>query len=131
MNDYGDLIAKAEKYLGTAQLTLDVGDYDTCVSRCYYAMFFMAEAALLTRGLRASSHKGVIGLFGEHFVKSGIFDRDLGKALRMAHDTRIVGDYGVGFSVGEDQARETLDRAREFVSRVKLYLEPHIAHRPE
>ena len=71
----------------------DIGDYDSCVSRCYYAMFFMAEAALFTKNLSASSHKGVISLFGEHFIKTGIFDRDLGKALNDAYDKRLIGDY--------------------------------------
>ncbi|RLA93522.1 MAG: hypothetical protein DRG69_06965, partial [Deltaproteobacteria bacterium] len=60
MKEIKDLIRKAEKFLTTAEHTLNIGDYDSCVSRCYYAMFFMAEAALLTKGLTASSHKGVI-----------------------------------------------------------------------
>ena len=46
-------------------------------------MSFMAEAALLTKNLSASSHKGVISLFGEHFIKAGIFDRGLGRHLTM------------------------------------------------
>ena len=41
-------------------------------------MFFLAEAVLLTKGLRASSHKGVISLFGKHFVKTGIFEKGIG-----------------------------------------------------
>ena len=71
-----DFTQKAEKFLDTTDHALNAGDYDSCVSRCYYAMFFMAEAVLLTKGLRASSHKGVISLFGEHFAKTGIFERD-------------------------------------------------------
>ena len=72
MKEIRDLIEKAEKFLSTAENALNTGDYDSCVSRCYYAMFFMAEAALLTKSLTASSHKGVISLFGEHFVKTKI-----------------------------------------------------------
>ncbi|MEX2706693.1 MAG: HEPN domain-containing protein [Candidatus Freyrarchaeum guaymaensis] len=59
---------------------MNSGDYDSCVSRCYYAMFFLAEAVLLTKGLRASSHKGVISLFGKHFVKTGIFEKGIGQS---------------------------------------------------
>ena len=79
MKEITDLVSKAEKFLKTAEAALELGDYDSCASRCYYAMFFLAEAALLTKGLRASSHKGVISLFGEHFVKPGIFGREYGK----------------------------------------------------
>ncbi len=63
MNEIGDLIKKTEKFLETAKLAFESEDYDSCASRCYYAMFFMAEAVLLTKGMKASSHKGVIGLF--------------------------------------------------------------------
>jgi len=55
MKEIEDLIKKAKRFLRTAELALNDGDYDSCVSRCYYAMFFMAEAVLLTKGLKASS----------------------------------------------------------------------------
>lgn len=59
----------------------------------------MAEASLLTKSLRASTHKGVISLFGEHFVKMVIFGREIGKSLTDIHDKRLIGDYGVGFTI--------------------------------
>ena len=83
MNEINDFINKAEKFLETANLTLNSGDYDSCVSRCYYSMFIITEAVLLTKDLKASSHKGVISLFGEHFIKTGIFDKMYGKILMM------------------------------------------------
>lgn len=118
-----DLTEKAGKYLHTAQQALNGGDFDSCASRCYYAMFFVAEATLLTKNLTASSHKGVISLFGEHFVKTNIFERNLGKALADAYDKRIVGDYGIGFIVTQQQAQDLLKTARDFVEKLKEYLE--------
>ena len=122
MKEIRDFTAKAEKFLSTAEQALNAGDYDSCVSRCYYAMFFMAEAVLLTKSLTASSHKGVISLFGEHFVKTEILERNLGKALNDAYDKRLVGDYGVGFTVTEQQANDLLKTARDFVQKLKSYL---------
>ncbi len=123
MKEIRDFIQKAEKFLITAEHALKLGDYDSCASRCYYAMFFMVEAVLLTKDLSASSHKGVISLFGEHFVKTGIFEREMGKALNDAYDKRLIGDYGIGFMVSEEEAREMLETARNFVQRLKNYLE--------
>ncbi len=123
MKEIRDFIEKAEKFLLTAEHALTIGDYDSCVSRCYYAMFFMAEAVLLTKNLSASSHKGVISLFGEHFIKTGIFSRDMGRALNDAYDKRLIGDYGIGFSVTEGEARDMLETARNFVQKLKSYLE--------
>lgn len=117
-----DFMEKAKKFLTTAKHALDIGDYDSCVSRSYYAMFFMAEAVLLTKNLSASSHKGVVSLFGEHFIKTGTFERDLGRALNDAYDKRLVGDYGVGFVVSEEEARDLLYKAQNFVRKLSDYL---------
>jgi uncharacterized protein (UPF0332 family) len=126
MKEISDFINKAEKFLSTAENALNNKDYDSCASRCYYAMFFTAEAALLTKNLTASSHKGVITLFGEHFVKTKIFERNLGKALSDAYDKRLVGDYGVGFTVTEQQALNLLETARDFIQKLKNYLKKWI-----
>lgn len=123
MKEIMDFIEKAEKFLATAEHALNIGDYDSCVSRSYYAMFFMGEALLLTKNLSASSHKGVISLFGEHFVKTGIFDREMGKALNDAYDKRLVGDYEIGLIVTEEEARDLLETAQDFVQKLKNYLE--------
>ena len=126
MKEIRDFIEKAEKFLSTAEKALGIEDYDSCVSRCYYAMFFMAEAVLLTKNLSTSSHKGVISLFGEHFVKTEIFERDLGKALNDAYDKRLVGDYGVGFTVTKEQAQDLLGTAQNFVQKLKNHLKKWI-----
>ena len=44
---------------------LKEGDYESSVSRTYYAMFYCAQAILLTKNLSFSSHKGVISAFGD------------------------------------------------------------------
>lgn len=114
---------KAEKLLHTAEYVLSIGDYDSCASRGYYAMFFVAEAALLTKQLTASSHKGVISLFGEHFVKTGVFEKRFGNSLNLAYRKRIIGDYGVDRSVTREEAEELLETAQDFIRTVKGYLD--------
>lgn len=122
MKEFDDLIQKAERFLHTAEYVLSTGDYDSCASRCYYAMFFMAEAVLLTRKLTSSSHKGVASLFGEHFVKTGVFEKSLGNTLHLAYRTRIIGDYGVGRVVTREEAEYLLEAARDFVQSTQSYL---------
>ena len=123
MKEIEKLIEKSEKFLITAEYALNIGDYDSCVSRSYYAMFFMAEAVLLTKNLVASSHKGVISLFGKHFIKTGIFDKEMGRALNDAYDERLIGDYGVGSEIYKVEAEEILNKAKDFVSKLKTYIE--------
>jgi uncharacterized protein (UPF0332 family) len=122
VNAIKDLIAKAKKLLHTAESALGLEDYDSCASRCYYAMFFMAQAALLTRELSSSSHRGVISLFGQHFIKTGTIERRLGRTLNDAYDKRLAGDYEARAVVTQDEARALLEAAHDFVQRVEDYL---------
>jgi uncharacterized protein (UPF0332 family) len=64
MKETSALIQKAQRYLKSAELLLRDGDSESSVSRAYYAMFYAAEAVLLTKGLSFLSHKGVISAFG-------------------------------------------------------------------
>ena len=57
MNEIESLVARARKYLRSAELLLNDGDYESSVSRSYYAMFYCVQALLLTKGLSVSSHK--------------------------------------------------------------------------
>ncbi len=123
LKDIEILSTKAETFLRTAERAMSDGDYDSCASRCYYAMFIMAQAALLTKNLSSSSHKGVISLFAEHFAKMGILESHMGRTLNYAYKKRIIGDYGVSLSIAQDEAEDLLDAARDFVGKVKDYLD--------
>jgi uncharacterized protein (UPF0332 family) len=50
MTEIESLVARSTKYLHSAELLLDNGDYESSVSRSYYAMFYCVQALLLTKG---------------------------------------------------------------------------------
>lgn len=47
-------------------------------NRMYYSCYYMVSALLLTKGLSSHTHSGTIGLFGLHFVKTGIVSTEMG-----------------------------------------------------
>ena len=49
MSEIESLIERARKYLRSAELLLKEGDHESSVSRAYYAMFYSAQALLLTK----------------------------------------------------------------------------------
>jgi uncharacterized protein (UPF0332 family) len=57
--EQGDLLRKAEDSLNAAKLMRENGYYDFAASRAYYAMFYVAEAFLLGKGLAFSKHSAV------------------------------------------------------------------------
>ena len=122
MKEIKTLMQRAERYLNSAEVLIKEGDFDSSVSRSYYAMFYAAEAVLLTKNLKFSSHRSVISLFGKHFVKEGIFRPEMGKCLRNAFDKRLVGDYSFASVINEEEASEVLGGAKNFVKALRDYI---------
>ena len=122
MKEIESLIQRAMRYLQSAEILLKEKDYESSVSRTYYAMFYSAEAILLTQNLSYSSHKGIILAFGEHFVKPGIFPKEMGRELNRAFEKRQIGDYGHKFVISEEETEEILVGGKKFVDKVVEHL---------
>ena len=120
-----DLINKAERSVKVASRLLKEGDFDFAVSRAYYAMFYMAEAVLLTKGLSFSKHKGVISGFNKHFVKTGMFDYKYYDMLDFAFEQRNIGDYEFFQQISKKTAEKVLNDAKEFLEVTQKYLASH------
>lgn len=123
MNAEAALLAKAERYLRSAELLAQDGDYDSAASRIYYAMFYVAEALLAARNLSFSSHQGVISAFGQHFAKPGLLDARYHRALITAYSRRQLGDYATASGLTVGVINDMLREAREFAQAARTWLE--------
>jgi uncharacterized protein (UPF0332 family) len=67
-NEQKYLLIKAERSLLNAAKELNNKNYpEFATSRCYYSMFYVAEALLLNEDLSYSSHAAVISALGVKF----------------------------------------------------------------
>ena len=117
-------IERAREALDDAGFLLQSGRLTGASNRVYYAMFYAASALLATRDLSASRHSGVIALFNDHFVKTGLFPRDLARHFGRAFEARMDTDYRVFATPDADEVRESLEYARAFISRTEDLLKP-------
>lgn len=120
--EIADLIEKGKRSVSAAEKLFNDGYYDFAISRAYYAMFYLTEAALLTKNLSYSKHAGVISGFVQHFVKENIFPDEFGKILRKTFDERLIGDYLTEIP-SKEVALKVLNDAKRFVLAVAGYLE--------
>jgi len=90
---------------------VEEGDYDSAVSRAYYAMFYVAETLLLSKGQAYSKHSGVIAAFGKEFAKTGILPAEFHAHLREASDARNVADYQADSDLTEEATLMHISRA--------------------
>ena len=117
------LVGRAESSLQAASRLYEDSFYDFAISRAYYAMFYMASAALLNRGLRFRRHGTVVASFGEQFIKSGLLPPHLQKHLSRGFEQRARSDYQVLEEVTGDESLDILRQAEEFVDTVRAFLE--------
>jgi len=106
---------KAEARLGAARELLVGHRYEDAISRCYYAAFHAATAALLVRGIEAKTHGGLRALFALHLVQTGLVARPVGRSLEVLYDNRRRSDDEVSFDFGADDAEAALNAAEGFV----------------
>lgn len=116
------LLKKAERSLRAASSMIDSQDFDFSLSRAYYAMFYSAEALLLTKDLRFSKHSGVIACFGKEFIKEGVFSEQLYDYFIKGFRERQKGDYDVVSMPSREDALEMVERASIFNVEVNNYL---------
>lgn len=116
------LLGKAQTYLRSAAVLLEIADYDSCASRSYFAMFYAAQALLAER--RVGTSGGIRVAFGDAFVRSGEVPPEAGEAFDHAHDLMEVADYAHNFGVTETMAEEALQSAEAFVAMILDILNP-------
>jgi len=117
------MLAKARRYLASAELLCRAGDFDSAASRLYYAMFYGTEALLLTQGKTFSSHRAVIAGFGEHFIKSGLLPREMHRWLHRAFEKRQISDYEYMTGVSETDVVDLQEKAEQFMKRTEEFLQ--------
>lgn len=119
-----ELVVRARASIHSARLILEAGDANSAISRAYYGMFDLARAALLAidpKLVVAKTHATIISRFSRHLVKDRDFPRELGKALRRAHDLRLVSDYSQSLATSDD-ARGVVEAAEQFLAAVTKFI---------
>ena len=117
------LLQKAERFIQSAKLLSAEDDFDSAASRLYYAMFYIAQALLESRGLSYSSHRATLSAFGQHFAKKRVLDPRYHKALLNAFSQRQLGDYAVSSGLREEDIEILLIDAISFLNDSREYLE--------
>ena len=111
----GKLLAKAARAIEAAKTLLETGSADFAAGRAYYAMFYIAEALLLEKGLSYSKHSAVHASFGKMYAKEGIVDPKFHRWLLDAFDQRIIGDYGVEAVITKVDVEQMIEHAEAFL----------------
>lgn len=121
-NIFGYRMAQTEETLAEAIRMLETGfSPRSIVNRSYYAMFYAVLALFIHFNTphKTSKHSGVIGIFNKEFIHTGKLDARFAKMLYDLFDERMESDYRDFAEVSEEDARNAVSTAHEFVSAIK------------
>ena len=117
---------QTEETLAEAVRMLEIGfSPRSIVNRSYYAMFYAVLALFIHCDTphKTSKHSGVIGIFNKEFIHTGKLDSRFAKMLYDLFDERMESDYRDFAEVSQEDARNAISSAQEFVSAIKALTE--------
>ena len=115
-------LEKAQDDLKWAHTIFEQGGYRQAISRAYYAIFAVANAALYTQNITRKKHSGIESAFNQFFIKPGLIEPEYGVSYIKAFRARQNADYADTTDFTELNARYTVETAERFVERVEKYL---------
>ena len=97
MNEIPTLLNLAKEELSAAELLLNNTFYRACISRCYYSLYHIVQALLVTKNINARTHRGLIQKFGQQFIKTGELSQKLSRTLSETFDLRQCRQNSLSF----------------------------------
>jgi len=93
--------------------------WNTAVNRLYYACFYAVTALLISKEIKTISHAGTRLMFGLHFVKPGLIDKQLGKFYSDIFDLRQSGDYEDFIEFTKEDLTDLLQPAEDLINQIE------------
>ena len=112
-------ITKARKTFKEVNLHVENKLWNTAVNRLYYACYYAVIALLLDEDIQAQAHSGVRQMFGLHFIKTGIIDKESGKFYTDIFDMRQTGDYDDYIDFKKEDVLDLIEPANELITKIE------------
>lgn len=115
-------LEQAEECLKVAKQNCTDGYLKASANRSYYCIFHCMRAVLATCRLDSKKHSGVISIFRQEFIKTGIFPIRFSKMIGEAFELRGLSDYDDFYVAARADILQQIDNAEDFLHFTKEYL---------
>lgn len=122
-NDY--ILYRLEKAYDTFDdvgILAEKNKWNTVVNRLYYSCFYAVIALLIKHDVQTKSHDGARNQFSLNFIKTGIFDKSMGKLFSKLFDYRIKGDYGDFFDYDKEIVEPLIPLTKKFIDQIAGFI---------
>lgn len=123
LSEISDYILNAEHKFDVGMLLYEAEYYDEAIINFYYAMFYVARALLLKKGIVTKTHSGTINMIQIHYVDTGELDKEFHTILANTQYIREQADYGSSFdSYDKEDALKRKNCSEKFIDVAKRIL---------
>ncbi len=114
---------KACKTIDKAIEYQTLGHWDTVANRLYYSLFHAVNALLINDGHSVNTHRGVISVFGNDYIRTGIFPSKAGRLYSDLQTLRNNSDYNCSFDTTEDEIKPLIEPTKQLIEEIGKYLQ--------
>lgn len=122
-------INKAYSVMQEARDVAKLQHWNLVGNRLYYAVFHMATALLLDKGLMSKTHGGTIHLIGSKFVISGQLNKKYGRLFSRLYELRQSGDYDDMYDATEEEVTPYIEEAEQFLKAMEGMITHRVSER--
>ena len=113
---------KAQSMMSQIEALKNLGYWDNVANRLYCAIFHAVLALLINDGHSVNTHKGAIIMFGQYYVRMGIFDIADGRLYSQLQTIREKCDYCCVFQISEEDVLPLIEPTHNLIKKIMLYV---------
>jgi len=95
-----------------------LGHWDTIANRLYYALFHAVSALLIHDNHPVNTHKGVMALFGNYYIRTEIFPSDAGRLYSDLQTIRNNSDYNCSYNATKAEIEPLIEPTIQLIASI-------------
>ena len=111
-------VEKAHTALSEIKSVLSMKVWGMIANRMYYALYYAASALLINDAHAVNTHKGVMALINQYYVKTGSLSKDDGRLFANIFAFRQGSDYDDFIDASEEDIMQYLPQVEALVEKI-------------
>lgn len=113
---------KAVRFFEQAEKNAAIGEWDVVANRLYYSLFHAVSSLLIHDGHQVGSHKGAVMMFGQYYVRTGVFSAEEGRFYSQLQTMREKADYNALWQSSEESIKPVIAPVQLFIAKIKTHI---------
>lgn len=111
-------LEKAENTFGQIKELRKLEYWDTIANRLYYSVFHAVAALLIHDSHPVNTHKGALALFGNYYIRTGIFSSEDGRLYSDLQTMRNNSDYNCSYDATQKEIEPLIEPAQLLIEKI-------------